>query len=153
MLWGDHRSTDEGGCRGQQPKSWPSLRGLRRLRFRYLSILRFEFLQFAMPQYDLDAVPFLQPFRNLFGQVHRAMLPARASERNHEVLESPSLIIAHTGTHQRHHAGQKLVHALLLVEIVDHRRVHPSKHLESLLPTGVRQTAPIKNKSPAIPPL
>src|ERR1700721_2599318 len=81
------------------------------------------------------------------------MLSARAPERNHEVLESPSLIIAHTGVHQRHHAGQKLMHALLLIEVVDHRGVPAGKRLEALLASGVRQTAPIKNKSPAVPAL
>jgi len=49
------------------------------------------------------------------------MLAAGAPERHHQVLEAAALIRAHAGVHQRHCAGEKLAHALLLVEIVDDR--------------------------------
>src|ERR1700733_3008200 len=78
------------------------------------------------------------------------MLPARAPKRHHQILKPSPLIIVHAGIHQRHHTGQKLMHALLLVEIVDHRRIATCEHFEALLASGIWQAASIKNKSSAI---
>ncbi len=45
------------------------------------------------------------------------------------------------------------MHALLLIEVVDHRRIPARKRLEALFAPGIRQAASIKNKSAAIPAL
>src|SRR5260370_5385972 len=89
-------------------------------------------------------------FGQLLRQKDRAMLPAGASERHHQVLEAALPVTAHAGIHQRHHAGEKLVHALLLVEIVDYRRVFSGPRLEALLAAGIRQAAAIENKTDSV---
>ena len=43
------------------------------------------------------------------------------------------------------------MHAFLLIEVVDHRRISARERLEALFASGVRQTAAIKNKSAAVP--
>ncbi len=67
------------------------------------------------------------------------MLPTRAPQRHHQVLESAALIVAHTGIDQRHHTGEILMHILLLVEIVNHRRIPAGERLEALLASRVWQ--------------
>src|SRR5712692_4732594 len=81
------------------------------------------------------------------------MLAAGAAERHHQALEAATLIIAHAGIHQRHHAGEKLMHALLLIEIVDHRRVFAREGLEALFASGIRETASVENEPAAMPGL
>src|SRR5215831_13957793 len=81
------------------------------------------------------------------------MLATGAAEGHHQILEAAVLVIAHTGIHQRHHAGEKLMHALLLMEIFDYRRVFARETFEALLATRIRETAAIKNESSAMPGL
>ena len=83
-----------------------------------------------MPQDHLDAVASLQPLRHLLRQIHGAMLSTRAAKRNHQILEAAALIFEHAGIHQRKGAGEKLVDALLLVEVLDHRSVLAGEGLE-----------------------
>ena len=75
------------------------------------------------------------------------MLSAGAAERHHQALEAATLIIAHAGIDQRHDAGEKLVHALLLIEIIDHWRVFAGESLEALFASGIRDAAAIENES------
>ena len=91
-----------------------------------------------------------QMFRQLLGQIDRAMLAARAAKRHHQVLEPAALIVAHAGVHQRQHTGKELVHALLLVEIVDHRRVFAGERFEALFAPGIGKAARVENKSAAV---
>ena len=91
--------------------------------------------------------------RQLLRQINGAMLPAGAAERHHQVLKAAPLILAHAGVHQRQDTGQKLVHALLLIQIVDDRSVFAGEGLEALFAAGIGQAAAIENKSAAIPGL
>ena len=106
-----------------------------------------------MPQDDLDAAASLQSLRNLLRKIDRAMLASGASERHHQILKSAALVIVHAGVHQRHDAGQILMDAFLLVEVVDHRRVPARQRLEALFAAGIRQAAPVKDKAAAVPAL
>src|SRR5438105_12661362 len=99
---------------------------------------------------DLDAVSAAQMFRHLLRKIHGAMLAAGAAERHHHVLESAATVTAHAAIHQRHHVFEKLLHALLLLKIVDHGRVFPSEILEALLASRVRQASAIENESAAV---
>src|SRR6266478_1633097 len=81
------------------------------------------------------------------------MLPAGASEGHHQVLEAALPVTAHAGIHQRHHAGEKLVYAFLLIQIIDYRRVFSGQRLEALFAAGIREAAAVKNKSAAVPAL
>src|SRR5712671_1819129 len=78
------------------------------------------------------------------------MLPAGAAEGDHEVLKAALAITVDTGIHERHHAGKKLVHAFLLIEIVDYRRVLSGQRLEAFFAAGVRQAAAIEYESSAV---
>ena len=78
------------------------------------------------------------------------MLSARAAERQHQVLKTALLIVAQAGVHQRHDAGQILVHALLLVQIFDHGRISSRLCLEPLFPARIGQTASIEDESSSI---
>src|SRR5207244_6534813 len=89
-------------------------------------------------------------FRQLLGQIDRAVLTPGAAEGDHQILEPPTLIIGHAGVHEQHDAGEILMHALLLVEIIDHRRIFSSQTLESILASGIGQAAAIEHESTAI---
>src|SRR6266404_6373310 len=78
------------------------------------------------------------------------MLTARAAKRDHQILETSTLIAAHARIHQRRDVRQKLVNALLLAQIVDHRRIPARKRLELLFAPRIRQTSSVKNKAAAI---
>ena len=78
------------------------------------------------------------------------MLAAGATERNHQALEAATPVLTHAGVHQRRNVGEKQMHALLLVQIIDHRRIFPGKRFESLFASGIRKTAAIENKAAAI---
>ena len=45
------------------------------------------------------------------------------------------------------------MHALLLIEIVDHRRVFAGERFEALFASGIREAAAIENESAAVPGL
>src|SRR5437879_13483799 len=85
-------------------------------------------------------------FRQLLGQIDRAVLTPGAAEGDHQILEPPTLIIGHAGVHEKHDAGEILMHALLLVEIIDHRRIFSSQILESILASGFGHAAAIEPK-------
>src|SRR5689334_11620741 len=86
----------------------------------------------------------------LLGEINGAMLPAGASERNHQVLEAAPLILGHTGIDQREDAGKKLVDTLLLVKKFDHWRVLSCERLEAFLAAGVRKAAAVKYEAAAV---
>src|SRR3984893_10951522 len=78
------------------------------------------------------------------------MLAPGAAERNHQTLEAAGLIIADAGIHKREDTGEKLMHAVLLIEIVDHRGVLAGESLEAFLASGIREAAAIENEASAI---
>src|SRR5271157_1935187 len=99
---------------------------------------------------DFQAVSDAQAFGQLLRQKNGTMLAARAAEGHHQILEAALLIIADAGIDQREHSREKLVHAFLLVEVFDHRRVFAGESFEALLAAGIRQTTAIKHEAPAI---
>src|SRR5450432_2059635 len=103
-----------------------------------------------MHQRHFDSAAAAQALRELFREIDRTMLPAGTAERNHQVFEAALPIVANAGIDQRQNTGQKLMHAFLLVEIVDHGRVFPSQSFEALFASGIRQAAPVKSKSTAV---
>src|ERR1019366_6773533 len=109
-----------------------------------------QLLLLAMMHHHFHTILAAQMFRQLLREIHRAMLAAGAAERHHQVLEAATLIRAHACVHQRHDAGEKLVHALLPIEIVDYRRVFAGKGFEALFAPGIREAAAIENESAAI---
>jgi len=70
-----------------------------------------------------EAAAGAQAFCQLFREIDGAVLAAGAAERDHQILEAALLISADAGIHERQDAGEKLMHALLLLEIFDHRGV------------------------------
>src|SRR5260370_21026167 len=110
-----------------------------------------ELLQLHVPHRHLNPILGTQVLRKVLRQIDRAMPPARASERHHQVFEAAFLITTHARIHQRHHTSEKLVHALVLIEVVNHRRVLAGLRLEALLAPRIRKPASIENKSSAVP--
>src|SRR5713101_8169661 len=103
-----------------------------------------------MMHHHFHSTPGVQMFGQLLRQIDRAMLAAGAAERHHQVVEAATLIRADACVHQRHDAGEKLLHALLLIEIVDYRRVFASEGFEALFAPGIWEAAAIENESASI---
>src|SRR2546423_6046307 len=104
-----------------------------------------------MPHGHCHPVVMTQTLRQLLGQIHGAMLPAGAPKRHHQILETALLVTGQAGIYERQHAGEKLMHALLLVEIVDYRRVTASESLEAFFAPGIREAAAIEDEATAVP--
>src|SRR5438876_10518150 len=75
------------------------------------------------------------------------MLAAGTAERNHQIFKAALLIVADAGIHKRKDAGEKLMHALLLIEIVDDRSGCTGERLEARLAARIGQAAAIKNEA------
>src|SRR5439155_7454379 len=112
-----------------------------------------QLFQLPMPHYHLHPAPAAQMFRQPLRQIHGAMLPTGAAERYHQVLEAAALIIADARIHQRDHAGEELMRALLLVEILDHRRVFSGQAFETLFASRIGNAAGIEDEAAAVPGL
>src|SRR5579864_4751655 len=78
------------------------------------------------------------------------MLAASAAERDHQVLKTAPLILAHAGIHERLGAAEKLMHTFLMIEILDDGSILSGKRFEALFASGIRKTAAIENKSAAV---
>src|ERR1019366_7538273 len=109
-----------------------------------------QLLLLAMMHHHFHTILAAQMFRQLLREIHRAMLAAGAAERHHQVLEAAALIRAHACVHQRHCTSEKLVHALVLIEIVDDRRVFTGEGFEALFSAGIGEAAAIENEAAAI---
>src|SRR5690348_7655881 len=127
----------------RSPPSLPHRFGYRRLKPRRLKP--------QVPHFHFDSTPPAQTLRELFGQKHRPVLPARAPKRHHQILESAFLIIRYAGVHQRKNTRQILMHAFLLVQVLDHRHIFPGQLFEAFFASGIRQTSSVKNKPSAVP--
>src|SRR6516164_10369348 len=99
----------------------------------------------------LDASAVAQVSGQLLGQEYRTVLPAGAAERHHQILEAALLIVADAGVDQREHAGQELVYALLLIQVVDHRRILAGQLLEALFAPRIGEAAAVKNETAPVP--
>src|SRR5260370_32966791 len=103
-----------------------------------------------MAENNFEAVAGAEAFGQLFGKEHRAMLAAGASERNHQIFEAALLIVGDDGVDQRQDAGEKLMHGLLLIEIVDDRSILARECLEALFAARIGEAAAIENKAAAV---
>src|SRR5579863_921078 len=103
-----------------------------------------------MPHHHLHPGPATQTLRQSLREIDRAMLAARTTERHHQACKAATLIIVYARIHERHNTGEKLMHALLLIEKVNHRRVFARQSLKSLLASGIRYAAGIENKSATV---
>ena len=99
---------------------------------------------------DFQPIAAAQAFRQLFGEENGAMLAAGAAERDHQIFEATLLIVADARIHQRQDASEKLMHAFLLIEVVDHRGIFTRKCLKALFASGIREAAAIENESAAV---
>src|ERR1700688_4305324 len=103
-----------------------------------------------MAHRDFHAVPGSKMFCQLFRKINRAMLATGAAERNHQVFKSSLVVAVYAGIDQRHHTGEKLMHAFLLIEIFNHRSFLAGKRLKALFTARIRQAPSIENKSAAM---
>src|SRR5438270_10789422 len=94
-------------------------------------------------------VAIAQMFRQFFGEVDGTMLASCTPERDHPGLEAPALISAQARVHQRNSAGQKLMHALLPAEIVNHRGVFAGERLETFIAPRIAKTPCVENEAAA----
>src|SRR5262245_41295574 len=84
----------------------------------------------------------------LFRQEHGTMLSSGTAERDHEILESSALVSAHTRIDERHRAGEKLMHALLSIQVLDYRSVPPGQTSETFFPSWIGKCPAIEDKTP-----
>src|SRR5690349_23042246 len=99
---------------------------------------------------DFHAASAAQMFGELFGEIDGPMLAARATETHHQILEATLLVILDRRINERKHAGQELVNALLLVEVINDRRVAAGERFEALFPARVRKPAAIEDEAAAV---
>src|ERR1051326_7348802 len=88
--WADCPSAVAGVYPAQLQESSLSFRSLLGL-----NLLPLHSFQFAMPDDHLNAVAPAQALRHLLCEVHRAVLPAGAPERHHQILKTALLIIVY----------------------------------------------------------
>ena len=103
-----------------------------------------------MLQHDFHSATPLEMSRKLLSQKHGSMLASCATERDHQILEAAALVAADTRIHQRRDARDKLVNAVLLIEVIDDRSISARKRLKLLFAAGVRQAATVEDKATAI---
>src|SRR5229473_5892330 len=78
------------------------------------------------------------------------MLAAGAAERNHQIFEAALLIVVDARIHQRQDASEKLMHAFLLIEIVDDRGIFTRESLKALFASRIREAPAIEDEPAAI---
>src|SRR5579884_3917492 len=81
------------------------------------------------------------------------MPPTRATETHHQILKGATLVLVHAGLHQRRNTGEELMHGLLLIQIIDNRRIFARERFEAFFPPRIRQAAGIEDESAAMPTL
>src|SRR5262245_37716214 len=122
-------------CRDLRPGPWLSLQ---------------EGLQAEVSYYNLDATAPGQALCELFRKIDGSVLSTGAAKGNHEVFKTTPLVRCDARVYERHHAREKLVDAVMLLEILDDCRVTTRQILVSLLASGIRKRAGIENKSAAV---
>ena len=106
-----------------------------------------------MPHHNFHALPAAQTLGQLFRQIHRAMLAAGAAKRHRQALEAATLIIFTLESTSDVTLPRNSMHALLLIQIVDHRRVFAGERLEALFAPGIGKLAGVENEPAAMPAL
>ena len=109
-----------------------------------------QFVQLEMANDDFKAVPVTQAFSQLLGEENGAVLAAGAAERDHQIFESATLILADARVHEREDAGQKLVDTFLLIEEFDDGDVFAGEGFEALFPAWIGETAAVEDEAAAV---
>src|SRR5882762_7205307 len=77
------------------------------------------FFELDVMELDGEAIARAKAFGELFGKKDGAVLAAGAAERDHEAFEAAGLVVGDARVDERVNAGEELVNAFLLTEIVD----------------------------------
>src|SRR5689334_8049682 len=104
----------------------------------YNGVEHAQLLKFDVADNDFYTASAVQMFGELFGEIDGAMLAAGAAETHHYILEAALLIILDRCINKSEYAGEILVNALLLVEVINDRRVATGEGFEALFPARVR---------------
>ena len=88
--------------------------------------------------------------RHLFGEKYRSVLSTGAAERDHEVPKTTALICRHACINERLRMREILLHAFLLVEVVNNRGIFSGQLLEAFFASGIGQAARVEDKAAAI---
>src|SRR5262245_4882015 len=99
---------------------------------------------------DFDAVPAAQMFCQLLRKIYGAVLAPSASERHHQIFETATLIAGHARINQCNDVPKKLMHALLLHQVIDDGGISTGEALETFLTPWVREAACVKNESASV---
>src|SRR5574339_88906 len=84
------------------------------------------------------------------GHENGAMLPARAPERHHQILEASAEVVTDTGIDQRGRISQKPMHRFFLLQVLDHRRVPARLAFESRFATRILQATAVEYESSTV---
>src|SRR5580765_5614490 len=103
-----------------------------------------------MAKHHVQAIAVAQSLRQLLGEIDGAVLAARATERNHQMLESPPLVFLNARIDQRQNAREKLVHALLLIQVFNDGRVASGERFKLFEAARVGQAAAVEDKAAAV---
>src|SRR5215471_16289636 len=100
-----------------------------------------------MAHHDVYSLANAQMPSQLLGQVDRAMLPSRTSERNRESLEPAVQVVTYTRIDQGYDIREELMYRFLLLKVLGDCSFLSGKLFESLFAARVRQAAGIENKA------
>ena len=103
-----------------------------------------------MAESDFDVAAVAEAFGELFGEIDGAMLAAGAAEGDHEMFEAAPAIGGDAGVDEGEDAGEKLVNAFLLIEIVDDGCVFAGERFEALFAAGIGEAAAVENETAAV---
>lgn len=109
-----------------------------------------EVLEAEVAEADFDAGLGAEAFGQLLGEIDGAMLASGAAEGDHEIFEAAGLIAGDAGVHEREDAGEKLMDAFLLIEIVDYGSVLAGERFEAVFAAGIGEAAAIENEAAAV---
>ena len=91
-----------------------------------------------------------QMFGQLLGEINRAVLPAGAAKRYHEIPESAGLIVGHAGIDERNGVSEKIANARLLFQIFNDGGVFSGEGLETLFASGIGKAATIEDEAASV---
>jgi len=109
-----------------------------------------EIFEAEMADDDFDAVACAEALSHLLGEIDGAVLATGAAESDQQMLEAALLIAGDASVDQLRGAGKKLVHAFLLLEVVDDRSVLASESFEAVLAAGIGEAAAIEDEAAAV---
>ena len=109
-----------------------------------------ELFQFEMAEDYFEAVAVAQAPGKLLREEDGTMLTAGAAEGNHQIFEAALLIIADARIHECQNAGEKLVNAFLLIEVVDDGSILAGESFEALFAAGIGEAAAVEDETAAV---